>query len=109
MRFNPGEGLNFSFKGEMFNLGILVHRFLLRIEQGYPNNPYHSRVHAADVLRMFHVVLTRGGVLSALMASSRARAAVSPPHDSRATPQHEHGGQQVRDPMALSLPFSTDM
>ena len=137
MRFNPGEGLQFLL---WIHLGILVHRFLLRIEQGcpispclpsitlpsrycrrfllrveqgYPNNPYHSRVHAADVLRMFHVVLTRGGVLSALMASSRARAAVSPPHDSRVTPQHEHGGQQVmRDGMALSsfsLPFSINM
>ena len=122
MRFNPGEGLQFLL---WIHLGILVHRFLLRIEQGcpispclpsitlpsrycrrfllrveqgYPNNPYHSRVHAADVLRMFHVVLTRGGVLSALMASAKARAAVSPPHESRATPpQHEHGGQQVRD------------
>ena len=24
--------------------------FLKRIEQGYPDNPYHNRIHAADVL-----------------------------------------------------------
>ena len=48
-------------------------RFLLRIEQGYPCNPYHSRVHAADVLRSYHTLLTRGGVLPAIVASACAR------------------------------------
>ena len=41
-------------------------RFLLRIEDGYKDNPYHSRIHAADVLRTTHVFLTRGGVLKAV-------------------------------------------
>ncbi len=38
----------------------------MRIEDGYPDNPYHNRVHAADVLRSFHVLLHRGGVLEAV-------------------------------------------
>ena len=38
-------------------------RFLIRIEDGYPPNPYHCRTHAADVLRTLHVVSIRGGVL----------------------------------------------
>ena len=41
-------------------------RFLLRVEDGYPDNPYHNRTHAADVLRTTHIFLTRGGVLKAV-------------------------------------------
>ncbi|GAX76185.1 hypothetical protein CEUSTIGMA_g3629.t1 [Chlamydomonas eustigma] len=41
--------------------------FLICIEDGYRENPYHSRVHAADVLRNLHVIITRGGLLSILM------------------------------------------
>ncbi|GAX78429.1 hypothetical protein CEUSTIGMA_g5870.t1 [Chlamydomonas eustigma] len=51
---------------------IKLLRFLHRVEEGYPNNPYHCRIHAADVLRSLHVVLTKGGVLSALAACSYA-------------------------------------
>lgn len=36
--------------------------FLLRIEDGYPNNPYHNRTHAADVLQSMHVLLVHGGL-----------------------------------------------
>ena len=43
-------------------------RFLIRIEDGYRDNPYHSRTHAADVLRNLHVIIVRGGLLS-LMGS----------------------------------------
>ena len=35
----------------------------MRIEDGYPSNPYHCRTHAADVLRMMHLLLGRGGVM----------------------------------------------
>ncbi len=38
----------------------------MQIEDGYAENPYHSRVHAADVLRTLHVLLHRGGVLEAV-------------------------------------------
>ncbi|GAX77392.1 hypothetical protein CEUSTIGMA_g4838.t1 [Chlamydomonas eustigma] len=38
-------------------------RFLCRVEEGYPNNPYHCRVHAADVVRTLYCILTQGGVL----------------------------------------------
>jgi hypothetical protein len=33
---------------------------LISIEEGYRPNPYHSRTHAADVLRNLHMMLTRG-------------------------------------------------
>jgi hypothetical protein len=39
---------------------------LFRLEDNYSNNPYHNRIHAADVLRTLHVILTRGGVGEAL-------------------------------------------
>lgn len=39
------------------------------VPQGYPANPYHNRVHAADVLRNLHVIVTRGGVLKQLGAA----------------------------------------
>ena len=38
-------------------------KFLMRIEDGYPNNPYHNRIHAADVLQSLHVLVVRGGLI----------------------------------------------
>ena len=29
----------------------------------YPANPYHNRIHAADVLRSLHVLVMRGGLV----------------------------------------------
>ena len=49
-------------------------RFFMRIEEGYPNNPYHCRTHAADVLRSLHVVLNRGRVMAMVVSAARARA-----------------------------------
>ena len=37
-------------------------RFLVALEDNYSYNPYHNRMHAADVLRTLHVIMTRGGV-----------------------------------------------
>lgn len=37
-------------------------RWLVRLEAGYPPNPYHNRTHAADVTRNVHVLMTRGGL-----------------------------------------------
>mmetsp|Transcript_25460 Transcript_25460/g.55342 ORF Transcript_25460/g.55342 Transcript_25460/m.55342 type:complete len:787 (-) Transcript_25460:1267-3627(-) len=38
-------------------------KFLMKIEDGYPNNPYHNRIHAADVLQSLHVLVIRGGLI----------------------------------------------
>ena len=37
-------------------------KFLMRVEDGYPNNPYHNRIHASDVLQSLHVLVVRGGL-----------------------------------------------
>jgi len=39
-----------------------THRFLRHVEDGYRSNPYHNRVHTADVLQTMHVLLKRGGM-----------------------------------------------
>lgn len=49
---------------------VRLARFLCRIEEGYPDNPYHSRIHAADVLRNLYCILTRGGLLKAIWPDS---------------------------------------
>ncbi|KAJ9511800.1 hypothetical protein QJQ45_022674, partial [Haematococcus lacustris] len=41
-------------------------RFLVRVEEDYPNNPYHCRTHAADVVHSLHMLLTQAGVLTSL-------------------------------------------
>ncbi|GAX85340.1 hypothetical protein CEUSTIGMA_g12757.t1 [Chlamydomonas eustigma] len=41
-------------------------RFLICIEDGYRDNPYHCRIHAADVLRNLHVIVTQGQLLQVL-------------------------------------------
>eukprot|EP00798_Chlamydomonas_sp_ICE-L_P023244 gene23244-30468_t len=38
-------------------------KFLCRVEQGYKSNPYHSRIHATDVLQKYYVILTQGGLV----------------------------------------------
>eukprot|EP00798_Chlamydomonas_sp_ICE-L_P016252 gene16252-22428_t len=58
MLFKQG-GIISSFKVDEQKLA----RFLIRIEDGYPPNPYHCKEHAADVLRTLHVIATRGGLV----------------------------------------------
>ncbi len=31
--------------------------YMMHLEDHYPQNPYHNRVHAADVAQMLHVML----------------------------------------------------
>jgi hypothetical protein len=51
-------------------------RWLQRIEDGYNSASYHNKIHAADVLRVCHVTLNRGGVLETLESYSAADALV---------------------------------
>lgn len=58
-------------------------RLLRRIEAGYPDNPYHNAVHAADVLQTLHVIIHAAqlhvhyldhlGLLAAYYAAVRTR------------------------------------
>ncbi|GMH44924.1 hypothetical protein BSKO_12881 [Bryopsis sp. KO-2023] len=41
---------------------VKLSRFLRRIEEGYPENPYHNRLHACDVLQSLHMVMVKGGI-----------------------------------------------
>ena len=41
-------------------------RFLRRVEEGYNDNPYHNRVHAADVVQSMHMLMTVGGLATLL-------------------------------------------
>ena len=75
-------------------------RFLIRIEEGYPNNPYHCRTHAADVLRSLHVVLNRGGVLRAVTQAAQARRLVIAEDAALAAAGILH---PQRDPASLDL------
>ncbi|KAK9866452.1 hypothetical protein WJX84_006164 [Apatococcus fuscideae] len=45
----------------MFNIPeqLLLNMFS-RIEEGYPDNPYHNRVHAASVFHMMHLLIHNG-------------------------------------------------
>ena len=38
-------------------------KFLRRVEDGYPDNPYHSRIHATAVLHMTYMLISQGGVM----------------------------------------------
>ena len=48
----------------------------MHVEDGYGDNPYHCRVHAADVLRSLHVLLHRGGVMKAISKHTTGAATV---------------------------------
>lgn len=37
-------------------------RYLTRIESGYPDNPYHNRIHACSVLHMTYMLISKGGM-----------------------------------------------
>lgn len=51
-------------------------RFLCRVEDRYMDNPYHCRIHAADVVRTLYVLLTRGGVLKQVFSHDQEMAAI---------------------------------
>ncbi|GAX83534.1 hypothetical protein CEUSTIGMA_g10959.t1 [Chlamydomonas eustigma] len=43
--------------------GVQLATYLRKLEEGYGDNPYHCRAHAADVVRTLYCLLTRGSVL----------------------------------------------
>lgn len=43
---------------------VKLARWLIKLEAGYRDNPYHNCIHAADVLRSAHLLCTRGLVLN---------------------------------------------
>ncbi len=47
-------------------LHVRACRYLITVEDRYNHNPYHNRIHAADVLRTLHVIMTRGGIRQAM-------------------------------------------
>ena len=58
--------------GLVESLSISEHRlatFLCRVEAGYVDNPYHSRVHAAGVLQMMHLLMRNGLVQTGVLDS----------------------------------------
>ncbi len=40
----------------------VLRRYLYRIESGYPDNPYHNRIHACGVLHLTYMLITKGGM-----------------------------------------------
>ena len=40
----------------------VLRRYLSRIESGYPDNPYHNRIHASGVLHLTHMLISKGGM-----------------------------------------------
>lgn len=51
---------------------------LISIEEGYRPNPYHSRTHAADVLRNLHMMLTRGHLFDVVRINPPQQSTVAP-------------------------------
>ena len=83
-------------------------RFLIHIEEGYPQNPYHCRTHAADVLRLLHVVLNRGGVVQAVAGAAQARSLLTTEEragitNSAPAPLHEKSDDLTHIPSAQDL------
>ena len=39
-----------------------LRRYLSKIESGYPDNPYHNRIHACGVLHMTYMLISKGGM-----------------------------------------------
>ena len=40
----------------------VLRRYLSRIESGYPDNPYHNRIHACGVLHLTSLLISKGGM-----------------------------------------------
>ena len=40
----------------------VLRRYLHRIESGYPDNPYHNRIHACGVLHLTYMLIAKGGM-----------------------------------------------
>ena len=67
------------------------------------NTRYHSRIHAADVLRSYHTVLTRGGVLSQVVMCAQAREDAKHPQDSGDRPSVQMSQHQLDSSIHVSI------
>ncbi|KAK9866453.1 hypothetical protein WJX84_009890 [Apatococcus fuscideae] len=90
---------------QMFNIPEQkLLNLLSRIEEGYPDNPYHNRVHAASVFHMMHLLIHNGliqqGVLDGITMIGCYLAALC--HD------YDHSGFnndyliKTRNPLAIT-------
>eukprot|EP00796_Vickermania_ingenoplastis_P002354 gene2354-1483_t len=60
------------------------HQFVAAIESNYPSNPYHSSIHAADVLQTMVVLIEESGIVNALSQIEKVATLVAPiVHDVR--------------------------
>jgi len=61
------------------SLGIetdVFNRFILRIQTGYPNNPYHNSTHAADVVQTTNYLIVKGNFIERAELSNLELAAM---------------------------------
>ena len=52
---------------------VSYYRYLMKVENGYQDNPYHNAVHAADVTSRLAAILQHTGIADDLMKSRLGR------------------------------------
>ncbi|KAK9830386.1 hypothetical protein WJX72_011468 [[Myrmecia] bisecta] len=89
-----------------FNLNeAKLARFLNKIEAGYMDNPYHNRMHAAEVFQRMHMLMQHGGLLRRGICDGLSTLAG---YIAAAVHDYEHRGLtndylvRARDPLAVT-------